>query len=350
MQPRILALVVRDFRSPFRLNVAKQHNTHKKKTCLPDEFFFFSLSSPPPRRLIIREDRCWMPTLSHMARVCRGAAGSILPHTLDGKKRKERVESQSLLLLSIGLWFFFITFCFFQLRWSYFFFFFLFPFFRSPAFVASGPAIFFLRELPPPRGSLLAEQVYSGSLVVRLIHRHRSVGWGGPNTIDERMTPVYSIYWSRALDFPFSCCCWIGKGKEIFTDFIYTDPSCPTGFLFLAISYRVTVYHNKKKTDPSVVTGICAQVGSTFVKLLQRFSIRMRNFLTIPCAYIKGFSSSSSPAAYLFVHVGSCVRWPRYLLTILCFFPDNVAFFFGNNQIEKKQKFHFYATSPCIFH
>jgi hypothetical protein len=45
---------------------------------------------------------------------------------------------------------------------------------------ASGPAIKRLRELPPPRGSLLAEQVYSGSRVVRLIHRHRSVGWADP--------------------------------------------------------------------------------------------------------------------------------------------------------------------------
>jgi hypothetical protein len=184
-----------------------------------------------------------MPTLSHMARVCRGAAGSILPSHSRRKKEKKRV-SKSLLFLSIGLWFFFITFCFFQLRWSYFFFF-LFPFFSI-----SGLLCFRSRNLffcGSPAGKPLG-----GASLFRLtgcqVDPSASIRWlGGPNTIDERMTPVYSILISR-IGFSFSCCCWIGKGKEIFTDFIYTAPSSPTGCLFLAISYReVTVYHNKKK-------------------------------------------------------------------------------------------------------
>jgi hypothetical protein len=105
----------------------------------------------------------------------------------------------------------------------------------------------FFAGAPPTEGKPLG-----GASLFRLtgcqVDPSASIRWlGGPNTIDERMTPVYSILISR-IGFSFSCCCWIGKGKEIFTDFIYTDPSSPTGCLFLAISYReVTVYHNKKK-------------------------------------------------------------------------------------------------------
>lgn len=159
--------------------------------------FFFSLSSPPPRRLIIREDRCWMPTLSHMARVCRGAAGSILPHTLDGKKkkRKSRVSKSPPFIHWLVILLHYILFLPASMILLLLFPFSFFLFFDLRSSLLPVPqSFFFLRELPPPRGSLLAEQVYSGSLVVRLIHRHRSVGWGGPNTIDERMTPVYSIY------------------------------------------------------------------------------------------------------------------------------------------------------------
>lgn len=147
-----------------------------------------------------------MPTISHMARVCRGAAGSILPHS---RRKKERVESS----LKVSSFYplacdssslHFVSSSFDDPTSSFSFF----LFFPSPAFFCFRSRNLFLRELPP-RGSLLAEQVYQAH-VVRLIHRHRSVGLGGPNTIDERMTPVCTDL--ARIGFSFSCCCcWIGK-------------------------------------------------------------------------------------------------------------------------------------------
>lgn len=200
-----------------------------------------------------------------------------------------------------------------------------FLFFRSPAFFASGPAIFFCGS---PRGEA-SWRSKSIRLTGCQVDPSASIRWlGGPNTRRENDSCVYTdlAHW---IFFFLLLLDWKRKRERYLpTSFIPTQVLQPDFSSWPSAIGVTGDCVSQQKTDPSVVTGICALVGSTFVKLLQRFSIRMRNFLTFPCAYIKGFSSSSSPAAYLFVHVGSCVRWPRYFLTILLFFPITSSFLF----------------------